>query len=224
MPAGAILVIIIVCVLVAVAAGVAIALELRLMATRRRFGPEYERLAGKVGHRKAAAELVARRRRVAGLGIRPLDPGVRQELTSSWTAAQETFVEDPAGAVTVASELVLRAAKERGYSVEDREQLQADLSVHHARRLGGYRRAEELAAEPSASVPTEELRQALLCYRELFSELAGTPEAARSTRPGPGRRPLSRQQPRRPQPPGRPRMPRLNRTPSPSQREGANQA
>jgi hypothetical protein len=224
MPAGTILVIVIGCVLIAIAAAIAVVLEVRLMVTRRRFGPEYERLASKVGHRQARTELVARSRRVAGLGIRPLDPGVRQELASSWTAAQEAFVEDPAGAVTAASGLVLRAAKERGYPADDREQLRADLSVHHARQLGGYRRAEEIAATPSASVPTEELRQALLCYRELFFELAGSAEPAPSTRPGLAQRPLSPKQPRGPQQSRRSRMPRLNRTPSPSQREGANQA
>jgi hypothetical protein len=190
MPAGTILVIIIGCVLIAVAAGIAAALEVRLMVTRRQFGPEYDRLASKVGHRRARAELAGRGRRVARLGIRPLDPGVRQELASSWAAAQEAFVEDPPRAVTTASGLVLRAARERGYPVDDREQLRADLSVHHARRLDSYRRAEQTAAAlASASVPTEELRQALLWYRALFRELAEFPGSARSTRPAPARKP-----------------------------------
>jgi hypothetical protein len=191
MPAGTILIIIIGCVLIAGAVGIAAALEVRLMMTRRQFGPEYDRLASKIGHRQARAELAERGRRVARLGIRPLAPGVRQELASSWAAAQEAFVEDPPRAVKAASGLVLRAARERGYPVDDREQLRADLSVHHARRLDSYRRAEQTAAAlASASVPTEELRQALLWYRAMFRELAGPSEGpARSTKPAPARKP-----------------------------------
>jgi hypothetical protein len=233
MPAGTVLVIVIGCVLVAAAAGVATALELRLMLTRRQFGQEYDRLAGKMGHRRARAQLIGRRRRVADLGIRPLDAGVRQELASSWAVTQEAFVEDPPGAVQAARDLVLRTAKERGYLVDDREQLRADLSVHHARRLDSYRRAEETtAALASGSVPTEELRQALLWYRAMFRELAESPEATRSGRPGQGNEslPAQLQLPRLRGPrgqipqPHRSRMPRLTRTPAPSQREGANQA
>jgi hypothetical protein len=183
MPAGAILAIIIVCVLVAAAAGTAAALEVRRALTRHQFGREYDRLAGTVGHRRARAEFVKRQRRVSELGIRSLDPGVRQELASSWMSAQESFVDDPPRAVTAASGLVLRAALERGYPVDDREQLLTDLSVHHGRRLDAYRRADKTAAAlASAPAPTEELRKALLSYRGLFRELAESPEPARSRR------------------------------------------
>jgi hypothetical protein len=181
MPAGAILAIIIVCVLIAVAAGTAAALEVRRALIRHQFGREYDRLASTVGHRRARAEFVKRQRRVSGLGIRSLDPGVRQELASSWMAAQESFVDDPPRAVTAASALVLRAALERGYPVDDREQLLTDLSVHHGRRLDAYRRADKTAAsQASTSVPTEDLRKALLSYRGLFRELAESPEPSRS--------------------------------------------
>jgi len=237
MPAGTVLIIVIGCVLIAAAAGVAAALEVRLMLTRRQFGQEYDRLAGKMGHRRARAQLIERRRRVAGLGLRPLDPGVRQELASSWAVTQESFVEDPPGAVEAARDLVLRSARERGYLVEDPEQLRADLSVHHARRLDSYRRAEETtAALASAAVPTEELRQALLWYRAMFRELAESPGAARPGTPGGGQRRLSPRLPLSPprglrgqaRKPARSRMPRPARAPRPtppaSQREGANQA
>jgi hypothetical protein len=231
MPAGTVLVIVIGCVLIAAAAGVAAALELRLMLTRRQFGKEYDRLASKVGHRRARTQLIQRQRRVAGLGIRPLDPAVRHELASSWAAAQETFVEDPPGSVQAARDLVLRAAKERGYPVDDPEQLRTDLSVHHARRLDNYRRAEEtIDALAAAPVPTEELRHALLWYRAMFRELAEPQEATRPRRPGHDHesRPARHQLPRPKMPrgqvpnPHRSRMPRLTGTPA--QQEGANQA
>jgi hypothetical protein len=185
MPAGAILAIIIVCLLVAAAAGTGATLEVRRAVARRQFGPEYDRLASTVGHRRARAELAGRKRRVNGLGIRSLDPGVRQELASSWLAAQESFIDDPPRAVKAASALVIRAARERGYPVEDPEQLRTDLSVHHGRRLDAYQRADKTAASMSSkSVTTEELRQALLSYRGLFSELAESAGgSARSARP-----------------------------------------
>jgi hypothetical protein len=195
-----------VCLLIAVAAGIAVTRELRPTATRRQFGPEYDRLASKVGDRQARAELAERRHRVAGLDIQPLDPEARQELESSWAATQEAFVDDPAEAVKTASDLVARTAKGRGYPVENREQLLADLSVHHARRLDGYRRAEKTAAAlGSASAPTEDLRQALLWYRAMFQELAESSGPASSTKQG-----LSR-------------VPKPRQTASSPPREGANQ-
>ena len=171
MPAGAILAIIIVCLLIAVAAAMAAVLEIRLMMTRRQFGPEYDRLADEKGHRGARAELLARRRRVARLGIHPLGESRRAQLRTSWTATQEQFVDAPADAVAAASELVLSVATELGYPSGDREQLMADLSVGHARRLDSFRRAEETAGRV-ATASTEDLRQALLWYRALFRDLA----------------------------------------------------
>ena len=45
---------------------------------RRRFGPEYDRVAGEMhSQRKAGAELAERERRVRGLDIRPLDETTR---------------------------------------------------------------------------------------------------------------------------------------------------
>ncbi len=194
MPAGAVLTIIIVCVLIAIAAGTAATLELRLLATRRQFGPEYDRLARQVGPRRARAELIVRKRHVAGLDLRPLPPQRSRELLSQWDSVQEHFVEAPAEAVTTAAELVLSAASERGYPAGDREQLLADLSVAHPRQLDSFRRAEQTAAD-LATASTEDLRQAVLGYRALFYELtagrssAGRPDAGRSSagRPDAGR-------------------------------------
>ena len=165
-------------------------------------------------------ELTERKKRVDGLGIESLDPQVRQELESLWAAAQEQFVEDPAGAATTASDLVVRAAKGRGYPTDNREQLYADLSVHHARRLHNYRRAEETAATlGSAPAPTEELRQALLSYRAMFQELTESPRPARSTEPkGVGAHVAATKR-------GLPsRTSKLQQALPPAQREGANQA
>lgn len=170
MPAWAIVTIITVCVLVAAAAAVGAARELRLIATRRKFGPEFDRLARRVGARKARAEFIERRQRVAALSLHPLPPERQLGFAASWTAAQEQFVEVPSAAVATAARLVTEVAQERGYAVEDRARLLADLSVHHAELMDGYRRAERMAADPETA-STEDLRQAMLGYRAMFRDL-----------------------------------------------------
>jgi hypothetical protein len=171
MPAWAIITVILACVLVAAAAAVGAARELRLIATRRKFGPEFDRLARRVGAHKARAEFIERSQRVAALSLHPLPPELRQAFAAAWTAAQEQFVEVPSAAVATAARLVTQVARERGYAVEDRARLLADLSVHHAEVMDGYRRAERMAADPEIA-STEDLRQAMLGYRAMFRELA----------------------------------------------------
>ena len=173
MPSGAVLAIVIICLLIAVAAGAAVALEVGTMAARRQFGPEYDQLAGQLGHRRARAELIARKRRVAKLNLAPLPADRRGHYSAEWAMAQEQFVDDPARAVSTAAKLVLGVAKERGYQADDQERLLADLSVTHPRRLASYRRAEETAAN-AESASTEDLRQALLWYRAMFRDLVDT--------------------------------------------------
>jgi hypothetical protein len=173
MPSGAVLAIVIICLLIALAAGAAVALEVRTMTARRQFGPEYDQLAGRLGHRRARAELIARKRRVAKLNLAPLPADRRSHYSAEWATAQEQFVDDPARAVSTAAKLVLGVAKERGYQADDQERLLTDLSVTHPRRLASYRRAEETAAN-AESASTEDLRQALLWYRAMFRDLADT--------------------------------------------------
>ena len=84
---------------------------------------------------------LALRRRVARLDLRPLTAEQRGKYCREWTSAQEMFVDSPAQAAEAAGALVIAVAADRGYPADDHEQLLSDLSVHHARRLGGYRRA-----------------------------------------------------------------------------------
>jgi hypothetical protein len=214
MPAGAVLIIIIICVLIAIAAGAAATLELRMMATRRQFGPEFDRLEAQGGSRRARAELIARKRHVAGLDLRPFSPQRSRELVAQWESVQDEFVEAPAQATTTASKLVLSTAAELGYPAGDQEQLLADLSVAHARRLESFRRAQRTATAPQAA-STEDLRQALLGYRALFYELV----AVESGGSGSGD-PAALRRPRIPNV----NVPRPRRVSRPPEREGANQA
>jgi hypothetical protein len=170
MPVGAIIAVVIVFILVAAAAALAATLILRMVRLRHQFGPEYNRLVSEVGTRRAQAELANRQRRVAGLGLRPLTAEQRARYNGEWTAAQERFVDSPSQSVDAASQLVSTVLTDRGYQVGDQTQLIKDLSVHHARSLDGYRRARK-ATEQAGTAQTEQLRQALLGYRELFTDL-----------------------------------------------------
>ena len=173
MSAGAIIALVIAIVIVIAAAALAGTLVLRRLALRHQFGPEYQRLVREVGQRRAQAELTQRRNRVARLGLRPLTAEKHARYSGEWTAAQERFVDSPAQATEAAAALVTAVATDRGYQVDNHSQLLKDLSVHHARRLDGYRRAAE-TTERAATAATEELRQALLAHRALFRELLGT--------------------------------------------------
>src|SRR5262249_35574602 len=104
------------------------------------------------------------------------------------------FVDQPLHAVIDGHDLLASAMKERGYPVEDADQIAADLSVTHTATLGHYRAAQEIsAAAGRGDASTEDLRQALIHVRVVFGELLGKPgdaEPTESVEAGPGPRVL----------------------------------
>jgi hypothetical protein len=165
-------------IVVVVAVGVlviAAAATARRRRLQRRFGPEYDRVVGeRHSQLKAEAELSGRHRRVQRLDIRPLRPTARAKYAAEWTAVQERFVDDPQQAVAAAELLVVAVVKERGYPTEDHDQIAADLSVEHASALDHYRAARHVATNAeTGDASTEDLRQAMVHYRALFSVLLG---------------------------------------------------
>ena len=141
-----------------------------------RYGPEYERTVDELGRRRAEAELVRRERRVEQLDIRPLAPEQRARFLEEWRSVQARFVDDPEGAVTQGDRLVEEVMKVRGYPVADFDQRIADLSVHHGRVVDNYREAREIGRRHRrGDATTEDLRQAMVYYRELFVDLLEEP-------------------------------------------------
>ena len=143
---------------------------------RDAFGPEYDRTVDEVGSRsEAEAELRERQRRHDELDLRPLPPDVRDDYLDRWRATQERFVDDPHGAATEADHLVLEVMRARGYPVEDIDRRAADISVDYPELVGNYRSAHDVTVRQSTGdATTEELRNAMRHYRELFDELLGT--------------------------------------------------
>jgi hypothetical protein len=148
---------------------------------RARFGPEYEREVEERGSvARAERELLAREKRVHKQELRPLPEADRIRFANDWRNVQTRFVDDPSGAVQTADELIKRVMLAQGYEIEGFDQRVADLSVDHAAVVQHYRAARDLAqANREGRANTEELRQALVHYRALFSDLLEQPQEVR---------------------------------------------
>ncbi|WP_202638040.1 hypothetical protein [Bailinhaonella thermotolerans] len=153
---------------------------------QQRFGPEYDRAVKTAGgRREAEAELSARERRFEKLDIRDLSPEETTRYSGEWTAIQERFVDAPEQAVAEADRLVTQVMADRGYPTDSgHRQRIADLSVGHAKTLGDYRAAHEISERSAkGEASTEDLRQAMIHYRELFADLLGTGSTGRHAPP-----------------------------------------
>jgi len=140
---------------------------------RERFGPEYDHTVGDRGSRsRAEAELRRRAKRVEKLPIRPLPTDQRIQYTRKWNEQQARFVDEPRQAVIEADHLIEEVMRERGYPVTGFDQQAADVSVDHPRVVDNFRTAHEIAVrQERGEANTEDLRRAMICYRDLFREL-----------------------------------------------------
>lgn len=144
---------------------------------RRKFGPEYERALEDYGDaRHAERALRARERHVRQLHLHPLGQRDLARFSAEWTQIQALFIDSPSAAIRRADELIQAVMAARGYEPEPFEDRVADLSVEHANVVQHYRAARALAASNRhGRADTEELRQALVHYRSLFSGLLEQP-------------------------------------------------
>jgi hypothetical protein len=180
-----VIVIVIVVVVVAVLAALAVR-TMQRRQLRERFGDEYQRVVDEKGGRSAAeAELRRREKLHASLELRDLSDADRTRFREGWVAVQTLFVDDPVSAVRDGDRLVTELVAARGYPVSDYEDRLAHLSVEHAKVLNHYRDAHEISARNDAGkATTEELRQALVHYRELFADLLGERPVGESSSSG----------------------------------------
>jgi hypothetical protein len=159
-----------------VVAGVVISRQRKSQQLQKGFGPEYERTVEQTGDRGAAeSELREREKRREEFDIRELDEGARERYAERWQGVQREFVDEPSGAVGNAHRLVTEVMRERGYPVDDDfDRRAADLSVDHPVVVDNYRSGHEISQRAErGDAGTEDLRQALVHYRELFDELLG---------------------------------------------------
>jgi hypothetical protein len=162
----------------------------RSAALREHFAGEYEREVAQHGRARAERALEQRQKRYEKLDIRLLSTGEQERFAAAWSEVQQRFVDDPAGAVYDADALVKQVMSARGYPMGNFEQRAADLSVEHANVIHHYRAARTIAQNSAAGqAGTEDLRQGLVHYRALFSDLLvahptyGELQPARLSRP-----------------------------------------
>ncbi len=148
---------------------------------RERFGPEYNHTVEQLGDRRQAEEeLLSREKRVQSFDIHPLSTGERSRFSGLWQDTQARFVDDPSGAVREADHLVAQVMEARGYPMGTFEQRAADISVDHPEVVSNYRQAHDLALRNErGQATTEDLRQSMVYYRKLFTELLEPQEANR---------------------------------------------
>jgi hypothetical protein len=151
----------------------------RKRTLRASFGPEVQTVEQEhQSSREVDRELRRRKKRHEELPLRAIGPEDRERYTTAWEQVQREFLNDPSLALSHAEQLVATVLEARGYPGGDPEEQLALLSVEHADSLAGYRTAQQASrrsAENPTSVPTEELRQAMLSYLTLFDELLADP-------------------------------------------------
>lgn len=170
--------------LLLVIAGILLTRRRRSDHLAHRFGPEYDRTVERMGGRgKAEADLLAREKRVQKLQIVPLAPEDAQRFRMEWQALQSRFVDSPRTALAQADLLVRDLMARRGYPMGDFESSAADISVDHPHVVEHYRAAHEIALrDQHGEADTEVMRQAIVHYRALFSDLleVGDPQPRRA--------------------------------------------
>jgi hypothetical protein len=168
------IVVLVVVVLVLLAlAGYVLAQQRKRKALQSRFGPEYDRtVEGSGGRRQAERDLAERAERRQQLDIRPLSDADRRSYADRWRSTQEDFVDRPSLAVRQADVMVTEVMAKRGYPVGDFDQQARDLSVDHAQVVQEYRSAHDISdLNDREQATTEQLRQAMVHYRSLFTAL-----------------------------------------------------
>jgi hypothetical protein len=151
--------------------------EQRSKKLRARFGPEYDHVIREHGSRTKAEEaLIARQRRVEKIDVHPLSAQDRDRFAAQWRETQARFVDDPPGAIREADRLVYEVMLARGYPMSDFEHRAEDISVDHPHVVTNYRSAHEIAMhDEKGQASTEDLRKAMVYYRDLFDDLVDAP-------------------------------------------------
>ena len=174
-----IIVIVIAVIVVAAIAVWAFMQKRRSETLRSRFGPEYQQAVNQYGDRtRAERALEKRAERTEKYHIRPLSSEEQHRFADEWNRAQARFVDDPPRAIGDADGLVCEVMRVRGYPMSDFDRRAEDLSVDHPRVVKNYRAAHNIALrEQEGKATTEDLRRAMVSYRELFDELLETQPA-----------------------------------------------
>lgn len=156
----------------------------RTAALRDRFGErEYDRTLESHGARgKAEADLLEREKRVAQLELRPLTSSELLRFSDKWRSAKARFVDDPIAAVEDADDVLGAIMSTRGFPVDDFDARYETLTVDHGAVARHYRAGHDIAVKQrEGRATTEDLRQAMIHYEELYDELTTEGAASEET-------------------------------------------
>ena len=142
---------------------------------KERFGPEYNWAITSAGNRRQAeADLARREIRARRIREQRLNASDRERFLSQWKLCQAQFVDDPAGAVDRADQLLAEIMRTRGYSAENLHERMMDIAAAYPHHAQDYREAGRIfARHSSGEASTDELRTAFLHYRTIFDDLLG---------------------------------------------------
>jgi hypothetical protein len=145
----------------------------RSQKLREEFGPEYDHTIDRHGNRaRAETDLRKRKERVSSLRLRSLSEAERSRYVTQWERIQARFVDEPSLSIREANLLVADVMQARGYPVRDFPTQANDLSVNYPSLAENYRLAHSIfLRNEEGQASTEEMRQAVVYYRGIFSEL-----------------------------------------------------
>lgn len=143
---------------------------------QKKFGPEYDRAVEQLNDRQAAHdELQRRARRRESYELRSLTDAERDRYVRRWRTLQRHFTKQPATGLLEADELLVELLRDVGYPTDSFEQQAADLSVADAHVVSEYRDGHAVVIDVQhGRAGTEEIRRALLRYRDVFERVAET--------------------------------------------------
>lgn len=149
-------------------------LSRRKRQLRKQFGPEYTRTVKRLDTRDAAHDELERRlERHDTYRLRSLSDQERAGYVAKWRELQRVFTKQPATGLLEADDVVTALLADVGYPTDGFEQQAADLSVDHAEVIDDYRDGRAVVRDVrDGRAGTEEIRVALLRYRNVFERVA----------------------------------------------------
>jgi C4-dicarboxylate-specific signal transduction histidine kinase len=145
---------------------------------RHKFGTEYDHtIQTAVNQSRAESELTKREKLGKALKIHPLTREEGNRFSDAWQELQTRFVDEPGEAITNAEVLLGKVIEAMGYPTGDFEQRVTYLSVNYPQAARSYRGAHAITKDiRHHETTTEDMRQAMVSYREVLDDLFETGE------------------------------------------------
>jgi hypothetical protein len=157
--------------------------------SREEFGSEYDRTVEERGSEEEAEKELRQRRGRMERQIEPLSDESRERYEERWREVEGVFVDNPERSIELADRTVADLLEERNFvadASQSEEEIERGLAAVHPEVADDYREARRIRATVvarSARGPegsseaetneedTEELRQAIRRYREVYEHL-----------------------------------------------------